>query len=477
MAKKIQLTKNSEDVYPVTIPDAIAGLAEVAKTGNYNDLLNRPEGSNIFVVTPEVTLFADINAAYAAGKMIILLDDGYIYTLEQAYSGDGFYFTSVNGDEKRVKYWNVANGDSWDSGSFLLEDSGVFLATYGTTTITQIKDAYDSGKLVVCRKLLGGSDFEYAYLSTIGSTYATFITVLNFDYYFSTYFVNNSGWSMSTDELTIPTALSQLDDDSTHRLVTDTEKTAWNGKTELFVATQGTTTVAEIKSALDAGKVLIAKDTSSRDYYVFSGYTESKTMGVTLKSAWFSRASSISSGTISSMEFRTIGSGNTTCTLTSRPLADLSGSLLQRFSVSELKFPAQSPVPTTNPQTASLGYSIDNKSLQLEIPSGSTYVEEKTLAFVEDISSISLIPDYDEATPIQTIEYDVSYASWRKLFGLSNPSGTKASDKVGTLAFRITTTGSDMSEPQVVDMLVSFYGTEAAHYDTFMNARTADASA
>lgn len=28
----------------------------------------------------------------------------------------------------------------------------------------------------------------------------------------------------------IPTALSQLTDDSTHRVVTDTEKTAWNGK-------------------------------------------------------------------------------------------------------------------------------------------------------------------------------------------------------------------------------------------------------
>lgn len=39
--------------------------------------------------------------------------------------------------------------------------------------------------------------------------------------------VDLTGYAKTTD---VPTALSQLSDDSTHRLVTDTEKTTWNGK-------------------------------------------------------------------------------------------------------------------------------------------------------------------------------------------------------------------------------------------------------
>jgi len=35
-----------------------------------------------------------------------------------------------------------------------------------------------------------------------------------------------------TDKPTIPTALSSLTDDATHRVVTDTEKTTWNNKAD-----------------------------------------------------------------------------------------------------------------------------------------------------------------------------------------------------------------------------------------------------
>ena len=35
-----------------------------------------------------------------------------------------------------------------------------------------------------------------------------------------------------TDKPTIPTALSDLSEDATHRVVTDTEKTTWNGKAD-----------------------------------------------------------------------------------------------------------------------------------------------------------------------------------------------------------------------------------------------------
>ena len=55
-------------------------------------------------------------------------------------------------------------------------------------------------------------------------------------------------------EITVPDELSDLSDDSTHRLVTDTEKSAWNAKadavTEVTVSTTGAVT-----QALDAGKM------------------------------------------------------------------------------------------------------------------------------------------------------------------------------------------------------------------------------
>ena len=41
---------------------------------------------------------------------------------------------------------------------------------------------------------------------------------------------NITSWNNKADAGDIPTALSDLSDDSTHRLVTDTEKTTWNGK-------------------------------------------------------------------------------------------------------------------------------------------------------------------------------------------------------------------------------------------------------
>ncbi len=44
-----------------------------------------------------------------------------------------------------------------------------------------------------------------------------------------------SGWDAKADVSDIPTSLSGLQDDSTHRLVTDTEKTTWSGKSEVSV--------------------------------------------------------------------------------------------------------------------------------------------------------------------------------------------------------------------------------------------------
>lgn len=49
---------------------------------------------------------------------------------------------------------------------------------------------------------------------------------------------NGSAMTSSTDIPAVPTALSQLSDDTNHRLVTDTEKTTWNGKQNAITSTR-----------------------------------------------------------------------------------------------------------------------------------------------------------------------------------------------------------------------------------------------
>jgi hypothetical protein len=48
--------------------------------------------------------------------------------------------------------------------------------------------------------------------------------------------LSEKSYNSLTDKPTIPTALSSLTDDSTHRLVTDTEKSTWNAKQDALVA-------------------------------------------------------------------------------------------------------------------------------------------------------------------------------------------------------------------------------------------------
>lgn len=67
------------------------------------------------------------------------------------------------------------------------------------------------------------------------------------------------------EKITVPTSLSQLSDDETHRLVTDTEKTAWNAKADVFTialsdGVNGSLTTdktfSEILEAYNSGKLL-----------------------------------------------------------------------------------------------------------------------------------------------------------------------------------------------------------------------------
>jgi len=66
-----------------------------------------------------------------------------------------------------------------------------------------------------------------------------------------------SGDSLILNKPTIPTALSELSDDLTHRLVTDTEKSTWNAKSDL--------TLAEVKLDADIASAISLKHTQNSD--------------------------------------------------------------------------------------------------------------------------------------------------------------------------------------------------------------------
>ena len=240
MAKKIQLTKNGEDVYPITVPDSIAGLAQVAKTGSYNDLSDRPLPSppEVFWATIGETSFSDIHSAALAGKLVVGIDeDSYCWrALEIGESVAIFQMFAEDG----YVYINSVNSSGWTFGvdRYLPrtdELEKVFIATYGSTTYGAIYDAFSDGKVVLVSRTSTGttSYYQLSLLQSRGNAYFEFTKVQcdDEDGFIDTVRITQSNvWTENSIEISIPTDLSDLSDDSTHRLVTDTEKATWNGK-------------------------------------------------------------------------------------------------------------------------------------------------------------------------------------------------------------------------------------------------------
>lgn len=79
--------------------------------------------------------------------------------------------------------------------------------------------------------------------------------------------VFNPGTRAETVTITIPTALSSLDADSAHRLVTDTQITGWNGK---YALPQGGIPKTDLASAVQSS--LNKADTALQSHQSLSGY-------------------------------------------------------------------------------------------------------------------------------------------------------------------------------------------------------------
>ena len=252
MAKKIQLKKNNEDVYPVTIPDCVAGLSQVAKTGSYNDLSDTPPPSTpeVFIAEYGVTTLAEVISAYNAGKFVALDNSGDVYVLCEVTSedvtfcrayGPNVYCICLDQDgysdynrypipmalsqlSQNASYRTVTDNEkqTWDL------KAGLFVATVGTTSFSTVESAYNAGKIVIAKDTTQLPDSFVYYLTYLSDDLACFSFLDTGHEMIVTYELdNNNTWTVYTKR--IPDTLSSLSDDSLHRTVTDAEKSTWNG--------------------------------------------------------------------------------------------------------------------------------------------------------------------------------------------------------------------------------------------------------
>ncbi len=249
-------------------------LATVATTGSYNDLSNKPDindatitikanSTTVDTFTTNASATKDINipAASITAYGVTKLSDAVTNTA-----------TDVAATSNAVrKAYNLANSKQ-DPATTLAGygitdakiESGVI--TLGSNTITPLTQHQDiSGKADKSEMSVVAGTGDDADKTTITLKTGTSATVL-------TAHQDISGKADSADLAdvatsgdygdlsntpTIPTALSDLTDDATHRVVTDTEKNTWSGKQDTLVSG---TTIKTINGAsiLGSGNITVA---------------------------------------------------------------------------------------------------------------------------------------------------------------------------------------------------------------------------
>ena len=170
-------------------------LHKVSKTGNYNDLLNKPTiPTEVFVVTYGTTTQSEILAAVAAGQLPVCKygDNLYVYAGES--SADYSQFTSVLYD---TAYRIYVKNSTWGSGSYevyskpsggipasdladgvipTIPEDNVFIAEWNVTPYADVLAAINGGRMVFCKCL--GKYYPYSYSIEINNkTYYRFVLV------------------------------------------------------------------------------------------------------------------------------------------------------------------------------------------------------------------------------------------------------------------------------------------------------------
>jgi hypothetical protein len=200
--------------------------------------------------------------------------------------------TALGGKVDKVNGKGLSENDYTDAEKTKLAgiESGakdnIFIADLDNPSFSAIAQAYESGKTIIGRKTIGQEDSFYSLVRAcvdVDENFLVFVRVANQ----AVDCVEVYPDEIETTNQAIPSRLSQLRADSDHRLVTDAEKSAWNGKqaalvsgtniktvngnsilgsgnldvTQIFVAEYEVTTYAQVTAAITAGKAVFAKVT------------------------------------------------------------------------------------------------------------------------------------------------------------------------------------------------------------------------
>ena len=223
----------SGDVYVTFLTGNYTGDVTYSWNGGAIDYEEHviPIDNSVFWAYYNETTFAEIEEAWNAGKRVLATDDnGWIY-IPQYFTGsssDGIYFSTFAADEKIGYTIYVDENDNWQKYTLSVAPE-IFWATYGTTSYDDIRAAWSSGKQVLVRfddgyvmvpQYFGGTDEDQIYFSCLAADEERgYVAWIDYD----------DTWHYSTLSLS----------------------------SEIFWATYGTTTKAEINTALSAGKVVM----------------------------------------------------------------------------------------------------------------------------------------------------------------------------------------------------------------------------
>lgn len=189
--------------------------------------------------------------------------EGYYNSFDHKFYEESTFETEIIPETGKL-YVNLSDNRTyrWTGSVYAQMDAGLVLGEISGTAYEGSKGKANADAIVVLQNAVAGkaNSADLANVATSGSytdlnnkpTIPTALSDLSDD---TTHRVvtdaEKAVWNNKADASSIPTDLADLSDDSTHRVVTDTEKTAWNNKADTSDITAAFNGVTFTKDAND----------------------------------------------------------------------------------------------------------------------------------------------------------------------------------------------------------------------------------
>ena len=232
---------------------------------------------------------------------------------------------------------------------------------------------------------------------------------------------------------TVPTALSQLSDDSTHRLVTDTEKSTWNGKQDAIVfntaynaSSNKAATMSDVPTVPTISTDIASdgtSDTKTASPKAVKTFVEGKGYGTYSKP----------SGGI--------------------PVADLASGVIPTVPIisTDIATDATSDTKTTSPKAVKTF--VENKGYgTYSKPSGGIPAADIAAGVIPTVPTISTDIQTDKSSTTKTASPSAVYNEVHPAFGSSQPAGGMLPNvlyKLGTLTGTVSITFAAVTDANI----------------------------